>query len=201
MKSKWRYNVRLAEKRGITVRLGAAADLPAFYDLYAETGAARRLSDPPLRLLPHYLGDAAGRAGGPRKTRPAVRCCWPSTPTMPAPVAGLFLLLRYGDRAWYFYGASSERRRRDMPNYLLQWEALRWALAQGCTVYDWWGAPTQLDDPDDGMQGVWQFKQGFGAAFQPHIGAWDYPTWPPLYRAYTGLLPWLISLMRCSRRK
>jgi lipid II:glycine glycyltransferase (peptidoglycan interpeptide bridge formation enzyme) len=113
----------------------------------------------------------------------------------PTPVAGLFLF-RYGARAWYFYGASSERRRRDMPNYLLQWEALRWALAQGCTVYDWWGAPTQLDDPDDGMQGVWQFKQGFGAVFQPHIGAWDYVVSPTGYRLYAEVMPRVLGWMR-----
>lgn len=72
--------------------------------------------------------------------------------------------------AWYFYGASSEHRRRYMPNYLLQWEALRWALAQGCTVYDWWGAPTDPDAAEDAMQGVWQFKQGFGAELEPTSG-------------------------------
>ena len=44
-------------------------------------------------------------------------------------------LMRSAGRAWYFYGASGELR-RDMPNYLLQWEALRWSVAQGCTVYD-----------------------------------------------------------------
>ena len=113
----------------------------------------------------------------------------------PNPVAGIFLL-RYGQRAWYFYGASSERHRRDMPNYLLQWEALRWSLAQGCTLYDWWGAPTQIDDPDDSMQGVWQFKQGFGAAFQPHVGAWDYAVSPALYQAYTEAMPRVLAWLR-----
>ena len=104
-------------------------------------------------------------------------------------------------RAWYFYGASSERHRRDMPNHLLQWEALRWALAQGCTVYDWWGAPTHPDDPEDRMQGVWQFKQGFGAELQPHIGAWDYPVSPTLYRLYTAAMPRVLGAVRRLARK
>ena len=110
-------------------------------------------------------------------------------------MAGVFLM-RYGDRAWYFYGASSERRRRDMPNYLLQWEAMRWARAHGCTLYDWWGAPTDLDDPHDTMQGVWQFKQGFGASFEAHIGAWDYVLQPGLYRLYTEAMPRLMAAVR-----
>jgi lipid II:glycine glycyltransferase (peptidoglycan interpeptide bridge formation enzyme) len=117
----------------------------------------------------------------------------------PAPVAGIFLF-RYGQRAWYFYGASSERRRRDMPNYLLQWSALCWSLAQGCTVYDWWGAPTQLEDEKDQMQGVWQFKQGFEAEFQPHIGAWDFPVMPTLYQAYRELFPLVLEQLRRVKR-
>ena len=116
-------------------------------------------------------------------------------PDDPQPVAGLFLM-RYGQRSWYFYGASSERHRRDMPNYLLQWEALRWSIAQGCTIYDWWGAPTDLADADDGMQGVWQFKQGFGAEFQSHIGAWDYPVSPTQYRLYTESMPAVLAALR-----
>ena len=38
MKPKWRYNIRLAERKGVVVRDGTAADLPAFYAMYAETG-------------------------------------------------------------------------------------------------------------------------------------------------------------------
>ena len=116
-------------------------------------------------------------------------------PEEAAPVAGLFLM-RYGETAWYFYGASSERQRRDMPNYLLQWEAMRWAQAQGCTRYDWWGAPTNPDDENDSMQGVWGFKQGFGAVLQEHVGAWDYPVQPLLHKVYVQLLPRLLDLMR-----
>jgi len=120
-------------------------------------------------------------------------------PDDPEPVAGLFLL-RYGATAWYFYGASSDRHRRDMPNYLLQWEAMRWAIAQGCTLYDWWGAPTSLENPEDPLHGVWQFKQGFGAEFQPHIGAWDYVISPVGYRFLTQALPFTRSAIRWARQ-
>jgi len=78
----------------------------------------------------------------------------------------------------------------------LQWEAMRWARAHGCTVYDWWGAPTHIEDPDDRLQGVWQFKQGFGAVFEPHVGAWDYPVWPWLYRLYSEVMPRVLAYLR-----
>ena len=179
------------------MRHGTAADLPAFYALYAETGARDGFIIRPeayYRLVADtFLGaqaDAESPAGG--------ALLFAEHPEEPAPLAALFLL-RYAETAWYFYGASSDLRRRDMPNYLLQWEALRWSLAQGCTRYDWWGAPTDLDDPDDGLQGVWRFKQGFGAVFQPHIGAWDFVVAPALYTAYNELMPRGISLLRRLR--
>jgi lipid II:glycine glycyltransferase (peptidoglycan interpeptide bridge formation enzyme) len=197
MKSKWRYNVRLAERRGITVRTGTMADLDAFYALYQETGARDGFLIRPLRYYrttwQTYLAaeaDAANPAGGVLLLAEHA--------DEAAPVAGVFLL-RYGDHAWYFYGASSERRRRDMPNYLLQWEAMRWARVHGCTVYDWWGAPAHIEDPDDRLQGVWQFKQGFGAVFEPHVGAWDYPVMGLLYRLYVEGMPRVLALLRRGR--
>ncbi len=199
MKSKWRYNARLAEKRGITVRAGTTADLAAFYALYAETGARDGFL---VRPESYYRttwqcflaaqADASNHAGG--------ALLLAEHPDEAEPVAGLFLL-RYAATAWYFYGASSDRRRRDMPNYLLQWSAMQWALAQGCTTYDWWGAPTDLEDPNDGMQGVWQFKQGFGAEFQPHIGAWDYVISPAAYRVLTESLPYVLAGMHRLRER
>lgn len=194
MKSKWRYNIRLAERRGICVRQGGTSDLAAFYALYAETGRRDGFLTRPFDYYrttwETFLAaqqDATNPAGGVLLLA--------EHPDDPQPVAGLFLL-RYGARAWYFYGASSERHRRDMPNYLLQWEALRWAIAQGCTVYDWWGAPTGIEDASDPLQGVWQFKQGFGAHFQSHIGAWDYPVSPLLYWLYTEVMPQVLAWMR-----
>lgn len=194
LKSKWRYNVRLAERRGIQIRQGTVADLPAFYKLYAETGQRDGFL---IRPFSYYRTTwETFLAAQAEQDNPAGGALLLAEHAEEQePVAGLFLF-RYGQRTWYFYGASSERRRRDMPNYLLQWEALRWSMAQGCTVYDWWGAPTDLEDSADQMQGVWQFKQGFGAVFQPHIGAWDFPVMPALYQAYRELFPMALDLVR-----
>lgn len=197
MKGKWRYNVRLADRRGITVRTGSVADLPAFYRLYTETGQRDGFLIRPFdyyrttwEILLQAEADPNNPAGG--------ALLLAEHPNETEPLAGLFLF-RYGTTSWYFYGASSDRRRRDMPNYRLQWEAMRWSLAHGCTRYDWWGAPTATDDPADAMQGVWQFKQGFGALLRPQIGAWDFPVSLPLYRLYQEALPRALSLLRRFR--
>lgn len=188
MKPKWRYNIRLAERNGVCVRAGGAADLPAFYAMYAETGARDGFLVRPFEYyraiwesflaqgLAHLLLAVVGDE----------------------PVAGL-ILFRFGPTAWYFYGASTARHRDLMPNHALQWAAMRWAKAQGCTRYDWWGAPDVLEESDP-MWGVYRFKQGFGGRFAPHIGAWDFPVSQPLYWAYTRAMPKVLDAMRRTHR-
>jgi len=184
MKPKWRYNIRLAERRGVVVRDGAAADLYAFYAMYAETGARDGFLVRPFdyyrAIWARFLADGLGHVL--------------LAEVEGAPVAGLFLF-RYGPTAYYFYGASTAQSRDLMPNHALQWAALRWAKVAGCTRYDWWGAPDVLDESDP-MWGVFRFKQGFGGAFTPWIGAWDFPVSRTGYWAYTVAMPKVLDVMR-----
>ncbi len=182
MKQKTRYNLRLAERRGVAVR--PSADFGAFYALYEETAARDGFL---IRPRSYYLAVMERMQGHGLGQLLLAEADGES-------VAGVFLF-RLGPTAWYFYGASSERQRQLMPNYLLQWEAMRWALAQGCTLYDWWGAPDELD-ASESMWGVYRFKEGFGGHFQRWIGAWDYAPRPSAYRLYTEAMPRLLAWMR-----
>ncbi len=178
MKSKWRYNIRLAQRRGVTVREGTADELPHFYALYEET--ARRDG---FLIRPYAYYAHTWKRFMERDKAVLLFAEWKGEI-----VAGLILFL-FGDRAWYMYGASRGGEvRRHMPNHLLQWEAMRVARARGCTVYDMWGAPDELVETDP-MWGVYRFKRGFGGEFQRWIGAWDYPVYPVLYTLYTHTLP------------
>jgi lipid II:glycine glycyltransferase (peptidoglycan interpeptide bridge formation enzyme) len=94
---------------------------------------------------------------------------------------------------------SRDLHRDKMPNYLLQWEAMRWARAQGCTTYDLWGAPDEASE-DDPLWGVYRFKSGFGAQVLRTIGAWDLPKRPLLYGAYSTALPPLMTVLRALGR-
>lgn len=194
MKPKWRYNIRLAERRGVQVRVGGVDDLPAFYALYVETGGRDGFI---VRPFEYYA------ATWQRFMQPAdAQAPWAELLLADVAgdmVAGL-MLFGFGGTAWYLYGASSERQRATMPNHLLQWTAMQRARAHGCEVYDLWGAPDTLTE-SDGMWGVWRFKEGFGARFTAHIGAWDYPASPRLYRLYTGAMPRVLNLMRSRHRQ
>jgi lipid II:glycine glycyltransferase (peptidoglycan interpeptide bridge formation enzyme) len=87
-----------------------------------------------------------------------------------------------------------------MPNYLLQWEAIRWAQAQGADIYDFWGAPDEFVEGDR-MWGVWRFKDGFNGQVVRHVGAWDFVVRPLLYWFYTAALPKYLDRLRAHSKK
>jgi lipid II:glycine glycyltransferase (peptidoglycan interpeptide bridge formation enzyme) len=184
MKQKTRYNLRLAERHGVEVRPAGSNELDVLYRMYAETS----LRDGFAIRGREYYADAWGsflRAGLAQPLLALVES---------EPVAGL-IVYRYGKRAWFLFGMSRDLHRDRMPNYMLQWEAIRWARAEGCESYDLWGAPEELD-PSDALWGVYKFKEGFGARPVQGAGAWDYSVRPRLYWMYTTALPRLLSLMR-----
>lgn len=173
MKEKWRYNVRLAGRRGVQVRPANERDHVTLYDMYAETG---RRDGFVIRPREYYTDVwAAMHAQAFIAERDG------------QPLAGLILLC-FADRAWYFYGMSKTESREHMPTYALQWHAMRWARDAGFATYDWWGAPEQLDETDT-MWGVYRWKQGFGAHLIEGIGAWDYAPSRPLAKLAARFAP------------
>ncbi len=187
-KQKSRYNVRLAERKGVTVRPAQAADLPLLYHMYAETatrdGFVIRPQDYYLTLW--SLMQQAGMA------EPLL------AEVEGQPVAGV-VVFRFAGRAWYMHGMSRPAHREKMPNHLLQWEAICRAKAAGCHTYDLWGAPDVFDESDS-MWGVYRFKEGLGGVVHRGLGAWDLPVRPIFYRLYTRILPRILDIMR-SRGK
>jgi lipid II:glycine glycyltransferase (peptidoglycan interpeptide bridge formation enzyme) len=184
MSQNTRRKVRTAMKKGVTVRSGGVDDLDTLYALYQVTGQR----DEFLIRPPAYY-ERAWRDFLQAGLAHALIAEYEGQP-----IAHV-ILFHFGTRCWYFYGASSNEERQRMPNYLLQWEAIRWAKAQGYATYDFWGAPTHFIE-DDPMWGVYGFKRGFRGTVTRHIGAWDYAPNALLYRVYTGFWPRLRDLMR-----
>lgn len=184
MKQKTRYNLRLAEKKGVVVRKGKLADLPEVYRMYAETSVRDGFV---IRSEGYYqhAWESFLKAGMAEVLLAEVEG---------QPVAGLILFYIAG-KAWYLYGMSRTAHREKMPNYLLQWEAMRSARDHGCLKYDLWGAPDEFDEADP-MWGVYRFKEGLGGEVVRYIGAWDYPARPFYYQLYTSFLPRLLNIMR-----
>jgi lipid II:glycine glycyltransferase (peptidoglycan interpeptide bridge formation enzyme) len=189
MKQKTRYNVRLAARKGVEIRRGSPADFPAVYQMYAETAVRDGFV---IRSEAYYrtVWDSFYEAG---LLIPLLADVEGET------VAGLMLFV-FGEQSWYIYGMSRDAHRDKMPNYLLQWEAMRASKAAGCHTYDLWGAPDEFNESDP-MWGVYRFKQGLGAYEVRGLGAWDYALQPAVYTAYTQILPRIIAVMRWRGRR
>lgn len=184
MKPKWRYNIRLAQKKGVRVEAGSESELSMFYQMYAETGARDSFL---IRRFPYYR-DVWGTMMRANLAHMLLARVGAET------IAGLILFV-FAGRAWYFYGASRSAHRDLMPNHILQWEAIRWAKSQGCREYDFWGAPDRLSE-DEPMYGVYKFKMGFGGEFVERVPAHDYVVNPVLYWLYTVVRPKYLARLR-----
>ncbi len=187
MSQNTRRKVRTGEKKGVTIRAATLDDLEMLYALYQTTGERDQFL---IRPREYYLHEwrylmAAGLAH-------ALIAEYEKTPIAQV------ILFHFGQKCWYFYGASSNAERERMPNYALQWAAMQWAKAQGYTIYDMWGAPNIFDE-NDSMWGVYEFKRGFRGSVTRTIGAWDYAPSALMYRGYTEILPRLRSWLRKIR--
>jgi lipid II:glycine glycyltransferase (peptidoglycan interpeptide bridge formation enzyme) len=179
MKSKTRYNIGLAQRKGVHVH--PSSDVAAFHEMMVATGRRDAFGVHSLEYFQRVYD----------LFHPSGACELLVAEKDEAPLAGL-MVFASGPRAWYFYGASGDENRALMPTYLLQWEAMRWARARGCLVYDLWGVPdadeialeAQFTRRNDGLWGVYRFKRGFGGTLCRTVGAWDRVYSPALYGLY-----------------
>jgi lipid II:glycine glycyltransferase (peptidoglycan interpeptide bridge formation enzyme) len=175
MKQKTRYNIHLAERKGVTVR--PVRDLQAFNQMMQVTGVRDGFG---VHSLDYYQCAYDQFA-------PAGKCELLQAEYEGMPLAALMVFAQ-GKRAWYFYGASNDEERNRMPTYLLQFEAMRWAARKGCIEYDLWGIPdtdeeqleASFNNRSEGLWGVYRFKRGFGGRLMRAAASYD--------RVYSSLL-------------
>ena len=166
----WRYNIRLAERKGVTVRICGKEMVPAFSDLMLTTG----VRDGFVTRKPEYFAAMLDNLGEHARLYMAFD---PND----TPIAGT-LAIHYGDKVWYLYGASSNEHRNLMPNYLLQWRMIQWAVETNCRIYDFRGVSGDVSE-DNPLYGLFRFKQGFGGDFTEFVGEMDLVLSPVIYWA------------------
>ena len=145
--SKTRYNIRLAMKKGVTIRVGNREDIAEFEKLMEITGKRDNF---PIRTKEYFeeIYDVLGKDN--------VRFLFAEYEGKPIAAVLDFL---YGDKVWYMYGASSNEYRNLMSTYLLQWEGIKWALENKCNYYDFRGICAI--DENTKNEGLYRFKKGF----------------------------------------
>jgi lipid II:glycine glycyltransferase (peptidoglycan interpeptide bridge formation enzyme) len=165
MKPKWRYNIRLAERKGVLVQRLDEQGLEVFYTLFKETARRDGIAIHSLDYYRALFAACRDYPGGGQEARLYL------AGFNGDPAAAIITLFR-GDEAVYLYGASSDRNRNLMAPYLLQWRAMTDARAAGCRLYDLFGIPPN-EDPGHPMAGLYRFKTGFGGRIIHRPGSWD----------------------------
>ncbi len=176
---KTRYNINLSRRKGVTVSYGTTEEaLKIFYDLYEIMSVRNRLV---IRSLSYFQDMMRAFEG-----RIRIYLTSHEGDYLSGAVA-----IMYGDKLWYIYGASSNEKRNLMPNYLMQWEMIKWGLENGIQRYDF-GGIFELDNED----GLYKFKEGFcrEEGVTELIGEVDKVYKPLVYKLFTEVYPKLQKL-------
>jgi peptidoglycan pentaglycine glycine transferase (the first glycine) len=186
MHQKTRYNVRLAQRRGVTIERHYAEPeaLDTFYALMQDTSKRNEFGIHSRAYYADFMdqfGDDAVLLFARLES---------------GALAAVLIAAKFGTEGIYMYGASSTEHRADGAAFQMQFDAMRWARDQGCTTYDLWGIPdedpdsVQTDGPGavagtkgDDWRGLYRFKTGFGGEIV------SYP--PMVERRHVPVLPWL----------
>lgn len=166
---KTRYNVRVAQKHGVEIRVAGKEYLDDFMRLMQMTGERDGFSIRPKIYFERML-DELGEY-----------CRLYMAFYEGQPVSGA-ITTNYAGKACYIYGASDNAHRNVMANYLIQWEMIRWAVETHCTVYDFQGVSGNLDE-NNPLYGLYRFKKGFNGTLDELAGEFDY-----VYRPFSAKL-------------
>ena len=177
---KTRYNVRLAQKKGVSVKEDPSEKgIDIFYELYKSTANRDQFLVHPLKYYQAVRGLLFNHGLGINFI-----AYYDNKPI------GAVVVFCFGSKVWYIYGASASEHRNVMPNHLLHWHVIQWAKEKGCKTYDMWGIPAEPKE-DHPLWGVYRFKKGFAGKTVRYIGAYDFPYSPLFYHLFEyGVSGW-----------
>lgn len=176
MHEKTRYNIRLAERKGVSVREIRRDDArydtlwQQFYALLQQTSKRGSFALHPKNyyraMCDHFLL-ASGQTVENARAHIRLYCAFYGDTMLSAS-----LVMFFGDTATYLHGASSHEQKSLMAPYLMHWSAIQDAKKMGFRFYDFWGIASTAD-PSDPWAGITKFKKGFGGEVKQYPGTWD----------------------------
>lgn len=153
---KWRYNIRLSERKGVVCKICGKESLEDFYKLMLETGQRDGFAVRSIEYFEKML-DSLGESC-------RLYMCYSGD----IPLSGA-ITTQYAGKTCYIYGASSNEHRNLMANNLMQWTMIKWAIENNCEVYDFQGIPFYTDETHPNY-GVYRFKKGFNGMVVTYAG-------------------------------
>ena len=181
--SKARYSVRTAIKSDAECRVGTKDDIPIFCSLLAST--ASRDGFTPRKEK--YFYDMLNALGEDCFKIFIVECRGEA-------IAGS-VLLRYGKKTWHMYAGSNDKFKDTLPNFLMQWEMMRWSRDNGCNLYDMRGIAGEGDKLTP-IEGLVRFKKRFGGELYSFVGRIDI-----VYNKYSDMYVKILKKAACIIRR
>lgn len=178
MKTKTRYNINLAKRKGVKIRSLGMESLDIWYDLYRQTAQRNNFFLHSIEYFRVVITAKATDTDSPANVYLLV------AEVDDKPLAAMFLIIS-NKRGTYLYGASSTENRNYMATYALQWRAMELSKSMGCTEYDFFGISPNADASHP-MFGLYRFKSGFGGQIFHSMGCWDYPLNKEKYQYYAS---------------
>lgn len=186
MKPKTRYNIHLAERKGVQI--------------YEDT------SDRGMQEYLQILKETTRRQGFYAHDEAYFKHMWEALGT-----SGMMHIFKavYQDKtivAWivfvfngvmyYPYGASSSELRDVMASNLMMWKVIQYGKSQGCRMFDMWGALGPNAEATSSWMGFHRFKEGYGGTLTEFVGTYDLVVMPQLYQIYRFVEEWRWKILR-----
>lgn len=195
MHPKTRYNIKLAEKKGVIVKEdNSNKEFNEYLRLTQETTNRQKFfahNKKYHELMWETLGPKESKNTKDLKAHLLKASYQGKT-------LATWILFVLGDTLYYPYGASSSENREVMASNLMMWEAIRFGKKQGLKKFDMWGALGEKPNPKDSWYGFHRFKEGYGAKHTEFIGSFDYVINENIYFLYkiADKLRWILLRLK-----
>lgn len=186
MHSKHRYNIRLAEKRGVLIRYARTEkDFNIFMELLEET--AKRQN---FLIHPRKYYKTLWELFAPRQMAEILIAEYAEE------VLATWMLFVYENTLYYPYGGSTSKHRNVFASNLIGWEAIKYGKKRGCELFDMWGACKDLDNTKDPEWGFTNFKLKFGGKYVEYTDSYDLILNKALYYGFSISYPKAIAFLK-----
>ncbi len=179
MHEKTRYNIRLAQKHGVFIKLGIKENLDEnkkiFWQLISETTKRQNISSYTKKYYDKMI-ESFYKEETHNRTNAFGKIYFAYYKDKPL---GAAFVVFFGKRATYLHGGTSLEHKNTMAPYLLHWEIMRSAKKDGFIEYDLGGVDEQR------WPGITRFKKGFGGTTEQYPNAVDLPVSNGKYALYT----------------
>jgi lipid II:glycine glycyltransferase (peptidoglycan interpeptide bridge formation enzyme) len=176
MRKTTRYEIRKAEKLGVTVKTSTdEKEVKQFYDYQLETAKRQKFVPFSYKFFLEQF-----------KVFFAADKALLYTATFEGKVLAQAFIIFYGSEAVYHYGVGTEEGRKYPGAYLIQWEAIKEAKRRGMQFYNFWGVAAE-DDKTHRFYTISIFKRGFGGEDTRYLHAQDLVINKPRYLVNYGI--------------